>query len=139
MNIAEDAAQAGLIEGDVADGADRVEPEVEALPVVEREHVMEDAIVVRHLDAGADLHGEDVRRKGQIALVEDDLRGGRRRGRRWRIQPDHDVRLRVTADARRARDGTPGRGRQGAAGEQEDAAADGQRSNEVNFRDHPIQ
>ena len=71
MDVAEDAAESRLIEDDVAQRADGIHPEIEALAVAKREDVVEDAIVVRKIDGRPDADDQDMGNEGQIALIEE--------------------------------------------------------------------
>jgi hypothetical protein len=69
MNVAEQAADAFLVERNVLDGSHRIDAEIELLAVAEREDVVEDAIAVGQFDDRADAHRQHVRRERQVALV----------------------------------------------------------------------
>ena len=100
MDVAEDPAQAGVIEDDVPQRSDGIQPEIEPLAVAEREDVVEHPIAVREIDDCSDPYGKHVGREREVALIEHDLRAldGFRNIRR--VEPDHRIGDWLTAGAR---------------------------------------
>ena len=90
VDVAVEAVHRRPIERDALGGAGGIETQVEPLAVVEREHVVEDAVVVGQLHRGAHLHGHHAGRELHVALLEHARpRFARRAGR---VQPHHHVR-----------------------------------------------
>jgi len=90
MDVAKQTADANAIERHVLHRVDWIDAKVELLSVHPREHVVEDAIVIRKPDLRADADCEHVRKKFEVALIEDRwCFRGQRRGA-GRVQPgDH--------------------------------------------------
>jgi len=68
MNVAEDKRDARLVELDKTRGSAFIEPEVEALALEERKHVVKERIMIGEIYDRTDLHDEYMRFKCFVAL-----------------------------------------------------------------------
>jgi len=72
MNIAEEKADACMVEADGVGGTSFIEPEIETLAIEERKDVVKEGIAIREVHDGTDADNGEVRMKRLILL--DDLR-----------------------------------------------------------------
>src|SRR5262249_21835210 len=99
MDVAEDPAQTRLVEPHLLRHPDGVQPEIEALAVVKRKHVVEHAVVVGKADRCADADDEHTRKETEVALIEDYRSIAARSIRAGRVEPDDRLRLGMAGGA----------------------------------------